>query len=291
MSFSPRGALDIESIGGIVADKLVERGLVREPLDLFGLTLEPLAVLNLGSEDAPRVFGGKNAEKAIQAIERAKTAPLSRWLFGLAIPEVGKTTATQLASFHDSIEDVAHSPLLRDVIAYNDKTEEARQARREKPAEAERLKNEAEAAARRLIEAGFAEKSKRKNEKEGGINTELGPVVARSVLDYFASEEGRRLLPRLKALGIHPQSQKAGARREGLPLSGKTFVLTGTLPSMTREEAGSRIEALGGKVTGSVSKNTDYVLAGAEAGSKLEKAQELGIKILDEAEFLKMTGA
>jgi DNA ligase (NAD+) len=287
--FTARGALDIESVGGIVADKLVERGLVREPLDLFGLTVEALAVLNLGTEESPRVFGSKNAEKAVQAIARAKTAPLSRWLFGLAIPEVGKTSATQLAAFHDTIEDVAGSSLLRDVIAYHEKTEQARQTRRDKPEDGERLKKEAEEAAQRLLDAGFAEKSRRKNEKESGINTELGPVVARSVLDYFASEAGRRVMRRIKELGIHPQSQKAAARREGLPLAGKTFVLTGSLPSMTREEAGGRIESLGGKVTGSVSKNTDYILAGADAGSKLEKAQALGVKILDEAEFLKMT--
>ena len=287
--FTMRGALDIESVGGVVADKLVERGLVREPLDLFGLTVDVLGALNLGDEESPRIFGNKNAEKAVQAIARAKTAPLSRWLFGLAIPEVGKTTATQLAAFHDTIEDVAESELLRDVIAYHEKTERARQARREKSADSERLKKEAEEAAQRLLVAGFAEKSRRKNENESGINTELGPVVARSVLDYFTSDAGRRVLRRMKELGIHPQSQKAAARKEDLPLAGKTFVLTGTLPSMTREEAGERIESLGGKVTGSVSKNTDYVLAGAEAGSKLDKAQTLGVKILDEAEFLKMT--
>ena len=74
-------------------------------------------------------------------------------------------------------------------------------------------------------------------------------------------------------------------------LAGKTFVLTGTLPSMTHEEATARIEAGGGKVTGSVSKKTDFVLAGAEAGSKLDKARELGVKIIDEAEFLKMCGS
>jgi DNA ligase (NAD+) len=287
--FTARGALDIESVGGIVADKLVERGLVREPLDLFGLTVGVLAVLNLGTEEAPRVFGSKNAEKAVQAIARAKTAPLSRWLFGLAIPEVGKTSATQLAAFHDTIEEVAGSLLLRDVIAYHEKTEQARQARRDKSEDGARLKKETEEAAQRLLDAGFAEKSRRKNEKESGINTELGPVVARSVLDYFASEAGRRVMRRMKELGIRPQSQKAAAHREGLPLAGKTFVLTGMLPSMTREEAGGRIASLGGKVTGSVSKNTDYVLAGADAGSKLEKAQALGVKVLDEAEFLKMT--
>jgi DNA ligase (NAD+) len=267
--FTARGALDIESVGGIVADKLVERGLVREPLDLFGLTVDKLATLNLGNEESPRVFGSKNAEKAVQAIERAKTAPLSRWLFGLAIPDVGKTTATQLANFHDTIEDVAQSNLLRDVITYHEG-------------------NESEPAARRLLEAGFAEKSRSKNQKDTGINTELGPVVAHSVLDFFTSTDGKYILRRMKELGIHPQSQKTGAPKTGLLFSGKTFVLTGTLPSMTREEAGARIEALGGKVTASVSKNTDYVLAGAEAGSKLDKAQALGVKVIDEAEFLRL---
>jgi DNA ligase (NAD+) len=270
--FTARGALDIESVGGIVADKLVERGLVKEPLDLFKLTPGPLGELNLGTDDAPRVFGSKNAEKAVHAIERARTAPLSRWLFGLAIPEVGKTTAGQLAAFHDTIEEVADSALLRDVIAYHEGDDATVTA----------------AAAQRLLAAGFAEKSKSKAAKENDITTELGPVVARSVLDYFSSPAGKAVMRRMKELGIHPQSQKKGAARTGLPFSGKTFVLTGTLPSMTREEAGAKIEALGGKVTGSVSKNTDYVLAGAEAGSKLEKAESLGIKVLDEVEFLKL---
>src|SRR6185369_13030210 len=104
--FAARGALDIESIGGIVADKLVERGLVRDPLDLFELKQEQLATLNLGTEENPRVFGPKNAAKAFAAIERAKTFPLSRWLFALAIPDVGKTTASDLAAYHETIEDV-----------------------------------------------------------------------------------------------------------------------------------------------------------------------------------------
>jgi DNA ligase (NAD+) len=286
--FTARGALDIESVGGIVADKLVESGWVRETLDLFNLTVEKLAALNLGTEDSPRIFGGKNAEKAVQAIERAKTAPLSRWLFGLAIPEVGKTSATQLAAFHDTIEEVAASPLLRDVIAYHEKTGQARLARRDKSIADGPLQEAAGQAAQRLIDSGFAEKSRRKNEKESGINTEVGPVVARSVLEFFQSETGRRVLRRMSELGIHPQSQKAALSREGLPLAGKTFVLTGTLPTLTREEAGRRIEALGGKVASGVSKNTSYVLAGVEAGSKLAKAGELGVPVLDETTFLEM---
>ncbi|MGA2173809.1 MAG: NAD-dependent DNA ligase LigA [Verrucomicrobiota bacterium] len=271
--FTARGALDIEGIGGIVADKLGERGLAREPLDLFDLTADKLGELNLGTEESPRVFGRKNAEKAVNALQRARTAPLSRWLFGLAIPEVGKTTAGQLAAFHETIEDVANSPLLKDVIAYHEKEKE---------------KEEKAATARRLIDAGFAARSQSKNERETGIVTEVGPVVARSVLDYFASEEGRNVLRRMKDLGIHPASQKGAGKKADQPLSGKTFVLTGTLPTMTREEAGARIESLGGKVSASVSRNTDYVLAGAEAGSKLEKAQVLGVKVIDEGEFLRM---
>jgi DNA ligase (NAD+) len=287
--FTMRGALDIESIGGIVADKLVERGLVREPLDLFLLKVEQLATLNLGTDDAPRIFGEKNATKAIQAIERAKTFPLSRWLFGLAIPDVGKTTARDLALFHDTIEDVARSPLLTDILDYHEKTSQLSGLRRENPERHEKLKGEIAEIAARLVQSNFAAPSKSKAEKESGIVTKVGPVVARSVLDFFAGEKGKTILRRMKELGIHPVSEKVSAKKAvALPFTGKTFVLTGTLPGLTREEASAKIEALGGKVSGSVSGNTDFVLAGEEAGSKLDKAQKLGVKIISEKEFLEM---
>ncbi|HEY6154228.1 MAG TPA: NAD-dependent DNA ligase LigA [Candidatus Udaeobacter sp.] len=271
--FAARGALDIESIGGIVADKLVERGLLREPLDLFSLKTEQLANLNLGTEEAPRVFGDKNATKAMNAIERARTLSLSRWLFALAIPDVGKTTATQLARFHETIADVADSQLLGDVLEYHKSRSD---------------KESAKEIADRLIKSGFAKPSKSKAGK-GGIVTEVGPVVAESVRDFFSSAAGKKILRRIEELGINPKSEKVSLKRAAeLPLAGKTFVLTGTLPSMTREEATGKIEALGGHVTGSVSKKTDYVLAGAEPGSKIDKAKEIGVKIIDEAEFRKM---
>jgi DNA ligase (NAD+) len=272
--FAARSALDIESVGGIVADKLVERGLVREPLDLFELKLEQLAKLNLGTAEEPRVFGEKNATKAIGGIERARTLPLSRWLFALAIPDVGRTTATQLARFHETIEDVATSQLLRDVLQYHEKREE---------------KEDAREIADRLVQAGFAKSSKTKADKGRGVTTEVGPVVAKSVLDFFASAAGKKILQRLRQLRIQPKREKVSAEKAAeLPLAGKTFVLTGTLPSMTREEATDRIEALGGHVSGSVSKKTDYVLAGAEPGSKLDKAKDLGVRVMDESEFQKM---
>ena len=272
--FAARGALDIESVGGIVADKLVERGLVREPLDLFELKVDHLAKLNIGTEEAPRVFGEKNATKAINAIERARTLPFSRWLFALAIPDVGRTTATQLARFHETVEEVANSPLLHDVLQYHEKREE---------------KENAKEITDRLLQSGFAKPSKSKAKKGRGITTEVGPVVAQSVLDFFASAAGKKILHRIKEVGIHPKSEKVPARKAAeLPLARKTFVLTGTLPSITREEATEKIEALGGHVTGSVSKKTDYVLAGAEPGSKFDKAKQLGIRLLDEAAFRKM---
>jgi DNA ligase (NAD+) len=271
--FGARGALDIESIGGIVADKLVERGLVREPLDLFDLTAEQLAKLNLGTEEAPRVFGEKNAAKAKNAIQRAQTLPLSRWLFALAIPDVGKTTATQLARFHETIEDVSNSQLLRDVVEYHENRDD---------------KKSLKEIANRLIQSGFAKPSKSKAGKNG-IVTEVGLVVAQSVLDFFASSAGKKILRRLNELGIKPKSERVSTKKAAkLPLAGKTFVLTGTLPSMTRQEANDKIEALGGHVTGGVSKKTDYVLSGADPGSKFDKAKELGVKIIDEAEFRKM---
>src|SRR5207248_9467068 len=148
--FGARGALEIESVGGIVADKLVERGLVHEPLDLFEINIEPLANLNLGTDESPRIFAEKNASKAIQAIERAKTAPLSRWLYALAIPDVGKTTAMDLARFHETINDVASSPLLRDVVSHNGrKSDKSRDGGTKEIAD-------------RLIKSGFAQPSKSK---------------------------------------------------------------------------------------------------------------------------------
>src|SRR6516165_2376517 len=172
--FAARGALDIESVGGIVADKLVERGLVREPLDLFELEVEQLAKLNLGTGENPRVFGEKNATKGVNAIERARQFPLSRWLYALAIPEVGKTTAADLARFHETIEDVSNSKLLRAVIAYHE-TKSGKQPAKE--------------IANRLIKSGFAEPSKSKADKQRGIVSQVGPVVAQSVLDFFADRK------------------------------------------------------------------------------------------------------
>lgn len=117
---------------------------------------------------------------------------------------------------------------------------------------------------------------------------DVGPVVAQAIAHFFHQEHNREVIQALTDAGVH-WSRETTDRGEQ-PLVGKTFVLTGTLAAMTREQAGERIEALGGKVSGSVSKKTSYVVVGAEAGSKLAKAQTLGVTILDEKAFLSMVG-
>ncbi|MFA7270659.1 MAG: NAD-dependent DNA ligase LigA [Sterolibacterium sp.] len=116
---------------------------------------------------------------------------------------------------------------------------------------------------------------------------DVGPVVAASIARFFAEPHNLEVIAQLRAAGIHWTEGAADAVVSSA-IVGKTFVLTGTLPTLTRDQAKERIEALGGKVAGSVSKKTDYVVAGAEAGSKLEKAQQLGIAILDETQFLEL---
>ena len=113
---------------------------------------------------------------------------------------------------------------------------------------------------------------------------DVGPVVAASIVRFFAEPHNVEVIEQLRAGGVH-WAEGASVALVDSPIAGKTFVLTGTLPTLSRDEAKDMIEALGGKVAGSVSKKTDYVVAGAEAGSKLDKAQTLGLAILDETQF------
>ena len=120
---------------------------------------------------------------------------------------------------------------------------------------------------------------------------DIGEVIANSIVQWHGEPRNRKLLERLKKTEVNFTSALYQPQAKAGPLAGKTFVLTGTLPHLKREEAGAKIEAAGGKVSGSVSKKTDYVVAGQEAGSKLDKAQKLGVKIIDEAELLRLCGA
>jgi DNA ligase (NAD+) len=117
---------------------------------------------------------------------------------------------------------------------------------------------------------------------------DVGDIIAQSILQWHGDDRNRKLLERLRKAGVNFASELFQPRAKAGPLAGKTLVITGTLPNLKREEAAAKIEAAGGKVSGSVSRKTDYVVAGEEAGSKLEKAQKLGVPVIDEAELLRL---
>ena len=126
------------------------------------------------------------------------------------------------------------------------------------------------------------------NEEQLVEADDIGEVIARSLTHWYGDSVNRKLVERLRKAGLNFKSELYQPRAAAGPMKGKTFVLTGTLPNLKREEAAAKIEAAGGKVSGSVSKKTDFVVAGEEAGSKLDKANALGVKVIDEAEFLRI---
>lgn len=363
-----RDALDLEGLGGIVAEKLIERGLVADPLDVFHLPQrrEELGALNLGTDEEPRVFGQKNADKMLEAIARAREFPLARWLHALAIPEVGETTAHDLAAVHTDLEDLAQSPLLRDVLHIHQLRADIAASRPKKrskskpqasrkpstallegsahllpgagqappardsasvegnereipaqqehtgsdralpsstaseldlglaiPASSEEQRYEAlvldlEATEQRLEKARFAKRTKKKD--GSGFVTTAGPVTARAVRDFFHGEQGQRVLARLRELGIRPLGKSATPVPSDHPFSGKTLVLTGTLHTIKRGAATEKIRAVGGNVSSSVSKKTNFLVVGEDAGSKLDEARAHGVKEMSEGEFLELLG-
>lgn len=283
--FCSRRALAIDGLGEVVAARLVELELVKDPPEVYDVALETLATLNLGTAEEPRIFGEKNAAKIVAAREAAKALPLEKWLYALSVPEVGESTARELGRRHRSFAELKESGRLRAVLEKAEllaRREFEAPASRKNPAKSDEDKARRKERCARLdaeiaaLDAGVL----------AGAPADIGPAVAASVLEFFAGEPGRRLLAKLGALGIDPQGTVAAA---GI-FTGKTFVLTGTLPTLKREDAEQKILAAGGKVSGGVSKKTSYVLAGADAGSKLEKAQALGVPVIDEAELVRLLG-
>ncbi len=306
LHFASRGCLDIESLGDAVAEKLVETGMVSSPFDLFTLKVRQLGALNLGTSESPRLFGEKNAQKVIEALERARTMPLERWVHALGIPEVGKTVARQIAQAHDSIEAIADSPILRDILEQDDLQTQAVEvnprSRANPPADKADCDRRAEqlnaihdrmlAIADRLQAVGQIEQRVVKEGRDGIRQIKLLTVIKRDaasqVLDFFVSERGQDVLRRIEALELQPVKTEAPASDV---LTGKTFVLTGTLSNMNREVAADAIRACGGTVAASVSGNTDFLVAGANTGaSKTAMATELGVPVIDEVTLLAMLG-
>jgi DNA ligase (NAD+) len=201
-------------------NQLIERGLVKEPSDLYKLTFDDVASLDR--------FAKKSAENLLAEIEGSRRPGLDRFLGALGIPQVGWATAELLASEFGSVD---------------------------------RIRNASEEELLAL---------------EG-----VGPTMAREIALFFRGEGGE-LVQHLLDAGVEP---KATEMRGDGPLTGKTFVFTGTLESMTRPEAEALVKRLGGKAASSVSAKTDYLVAGEAAGSKLEKARRLKVDVLDEGQF------
>ncbi len=243
LHFARRTAMDIDGLGEWLVSALVDGGIVDDFADLYGLTVEQLAGLTKETKVSPTRLGEKSAQKVVGALDRSKSAPLARFVFGLGIRHVGERTAELLADHFGSLDAI----------------------RAASPEELEQVE-------------------------------EVGPRIAESVQQFFAADRNRALLDRLRQAGVRPSESApaatvpsdaasaaaADATEAPIPLVGKTFVLTGTLPALTRDEAKRLIVAAGGRVTGSVSARTDYVVAGDSPGSKLRKAQSLGVAVLDE---------
>ena len=226
--FSSRKVFDIDGLGPRIIKQLMDAEIISNLDDIFMIKREDLETLER--------FGEKSINNLLEAIEKARSVALGRFIASLSIPQVGEETARDLALHFGTPER-------------------------------------------------FAKVTLSELEKLNGV----GPVVAHSITGWFADKENKKLFERLlKHVHIAPVQHRVLNR--GLPLAGKSFVLTGTFEGMSREKAKEKIRELGGEVRESVSKNTDYVVAGANPGEKLKKAEELGIKILSEKEFSDMLG-
>ena len=252
-----RGCMDVDGVGEELVDKLVEAGLVHDVADFYQLDVDTLASLDTGRTYAtsnakkgvvagdPIPVGHTIAAKAIDQLNRSKSQPLGRVLFALGIRHVGKTVGEVLAQRFLTVDA--------------------------------------------LVQA---------SEEEIAGCEGIGPKIAASVRQFLSVPENLEVLQRLRDAGMALEEDLGAAAArvaettgvdaglaESQPLAGLTFVLTGTLVNRTRDEAGAALKALGAKVTGSVSKKTSYLVAGPKAGSKLTKAESLGVPVLDEEQM------
>ncbi len=225
--FASRKAMDIEGLGEVLVETMVDNGMIRDVADLYSLSVEQISNLERMAE--------KSGTNLIDQIEASKGRGLQRLLYGIDIRHVGERYAKLLANHFRSID--------------------------------------------RLAEASVDELD--------DIH-EIGLSVAESVYEWFRDEKNIDLLNRLKAAGVKTETDADATAMLDERFVGKTFVLTGKLENYTRDDAAKLIEDRGGRVSSSVSKKTDYVIAGSDAGSKLTKAESLGVTILGEEEFNNM---
>ena len=248
--FLGRGGMDVDGAGWAVLGQLLERGMLHSRADVFRLTAADLATLDR--------FAQRSAENLAAAIERARVGrPLAKVLNALGIPQVGESTAVDLARWLATrVRPDAYPPA--DGAQIPDPWFAAVEAELRRVAE-----NEPE-----VIQ-----------EVPG-----IGPAVAAAVAAWFADESTRDVMRELVDAGVVPERPAVRDTAAGIeegPLAGRTVVVTGTIEGFSREEAEDAVRAVGGKPAGSVSKKTDLVVAGPGAGSKLAKAAELGIPVVD----------
>ncbi|MDA3920000.1 MAG: NAD-dependent DNA ligase LigA [Salinisphaera sp.] len=249
--FASRRALDIEGLGDRQIEAFVDEGLLATPADIFAL--EPHREALVEREG----YGEKSVTNLLASIEASKQTTLERFIFALGIREVGETMARDLARHFGSLE-----ALQAEAGAYLRRQQEAHYAHPDNRAARERL----------MTAEGL--------QAVPGVGSRVASLIA----DFFAEPRNIQVIEALVQAGVRwPTVDMDDAPQ---PLSGKTFVLTGSMESLTRDDAGERLEALGARVTSSVSRKTDYVVAGARAGSKREKAEKLGVSILDESALL-----
>jgi DNA ligase (NAD+) len=242
LHFKARRAMDIEGLGDRLAQQLIELEMVASPADLYALDADALAGLER--------MGEKSARNVLSSIERSRDASLGRFVFALGIPGVGEEVAKILARHFGTLEALLE-------------------------ADWERLAEAKEAVRKDNV------KRKRRGEPPAPVPLEgIGPEIMESVRRFVQEEHNREVIRRLtdRRTGVRLSAEPGAAPAR----AARTFVLTGALPGLTRDEAKSLIQSKGHKVVGSVSKNTDYVVAGGDAGSKLERARELGVTVLDE---------
>jgi DNA ligase (NAD+) len=298
--FGSRRTLNLEGLGDAVSEKLVEAGLVSNPVTLFDLDISDFADLELeparlktGEASKPRRFGEKKAKQLKESIEKARDLALSKWIFALGIPVIGESAAIECSRLHKNLSAVAQSDILP-LIAERGEKESWIKANPASPKKGGI--SDFEKVARKKT---AAELKPRINEISAQIaplkvSPELGGVAARELLSFFDSILGKDTLEQLQKLGINPQSDNFYLSKTGtsdgtadgaLPLASSSWVITGTL-SKPRQYFKELIMRKGGKVSGSVSKKTDYLLAGENAGSKLEKARELSVEIISEDQLI-----
>ena len=256
--FVSRHALDIEGLGIVRIEDFYRDGILRSPADIFRLGEQRDRLLERER------WAETSVDNLLAAIDARRAPPLDRFLYALGIRHVGEVTARDLARRYRSLDN------------FRDTIERALRTR----AEMQPVLGEDE---RKFLQ-------RRDKAIVAAIETpNIGPEVANALLDFFEEPHNREVIEDLLAAGVRP-SDVVWETKES-PVSGKTLVFTGSLESLSRDEAKAQAEALGAKVAGSVSAKTDLVIAGPGAGSKLKKAQELGIEVIDEAEWAGIVAA